>query len=180
MDKQSDRNSSAIRADYSLIRAKINPGFSVVNPENAIVHESSSSTNNVGARHISVGNLFLSQSKENSPSASPLRERNGKSPVEHVDPKGVPADPRFGLTQDIDDAIDVSQETEEEATGESLHEHLKILYDKGELNTVEEVQAAYLRILGESKAMSLQIYFTKSLFSCIKAQTHLALPPIIL
>ncbi len=46
----------------------------------------------------------------------------------------------------------MSQETDEEATGESLHEHLKVLYEKGELNTVEEVQVAYLRVLGESKS----------------------------
>ncbi len=40
MDNQSDRNSSAIRADYVAIRAEINPGFSVVNPEDAIVRVS--------------------------------------------------------------------------------------------------------------------------------------------
>jgi hypothetical protein len=78
MDNQSVRNSSAIRADYAAIRAELNPGFSVVNPEDAIVRVSSSSTNNVGACHISVANLFLSQSKENSPSASPLRERDSE------------------------------------------------------------------------------------------------------
>ncbi len=119
------------------------------------------------ARHVSVANLFLFQSKENSPSASPLRERNSKSPVEHVDPKGVPADPRFELTQDIEDAIDVSQETEEETTGESLHGHFKVLYDKEEPNTVEEVKATYMRVLGEAECN-------------VSADFLLALPPRIL
>jgi hypothetical protein len=148
MDNQSDRNSSAIRADYAAIRAEINPGFSVVNPEEAIVRVYSSSTNNVGACHISVANLFLSQSKENSPSASPLRDRKVKSSVEDIDPKEIPADPRFVLSQDILDAIDVSQETEEETMPESLlHGHFKVLYEREELNTVEQVKAAYMRVL---------------------------------
>ncbi len=115
---------------------------------------SSSSANNAEVRHISVSSLFRSQTKENSHSASPLRERDGKSPVEHIDPKGVPADPRFILTQDILDAIDVSQETEEETTCESLLQgHLKVLYDKGELNTVEKVKAAYMRVFQEENCI---------------------------
>ncbi len=57
-------------------------------------------------------------------------------------------DPRFVLTQDILDAIDVSHETEEETIVESLlHGHFKVLYMRGELNTVEQVKAAYMRVL---------------------------------
>jgi hypothetical protein len=32
-----------------------------------------------------------------------------------------------------------------------LQEHFNVLYDKGELNTIEEVKAAYMRVLGESE-----------------------------
>jgi hypothetical protein len=113
IDKENGVDSSQTRTDYSLIREEINPGFSVVAPDDAIVHESSSSANNAEVRHISVASLFRSQSKENSPSASPSRARDSQSPVEHIDPKGVQADPRFVLTADIETAIDLSQETEE-------------------------------------------------------------------
>jgi hypothetical protein len=147
-DKEDAIDSSLNRADYASIRAEINSAFSSRPQNDTIVQEPSSSANNAETRYISVANLFLSQSKENTPTASPLRERNGKSPVEHIDPKEVPADPRFVFTQDILDAIDVSQETEEETMPESLlHGHFKVLYEKGHLNTIEEVKAAYMRVL---------------------------------
>jgi hypothetical protein len=152
MDKESGIDTSVTRADYSLIREEINPGFSTGAPDSAIVYESSSSANNAEVRHISVASLFRSQSKENSPSASPSRAKDSQSPVEHIDSKGVQADPRFVLTADIEAAIDLPQETEEETTCESIfHGHFKVLYDKGELNTVEEVKAAYMRVLGDAE-----------------------------
>ncbi len=122
-------------------------------PDNAIVHESSSSANNAEVRHISVASLFRSQSKENSPSASPSRARDSQSPVEHIDPKGVQADPRFVLTADIEAAIDLSQEQKRKrlVCESLLHGHFKVLYDKGELNTIEEVKAAYMRVLGDTE-----------------------------
>ncbi len=171
MDKESGIDSSLIRADYSLIRAEINPGFSAGAPDNAIVHESSSSANNAEVRHISVASLFRSQSKENSPSASPLRARNSKSPVEDIDPKEVPADPRFVLTKDIEDAIDLSQEEGEYETHPEtlLHGHFKVLYDKGELNTVEEVKAAYMRVLGNDDCNVTEDFLydlTRQLYQC--------------
>ncbi len=96
-----------------------------------------------------MASLFLSQSRESSSSASPLREKGSKSPVEHVNPDGTQADPRFVLTEDIEAAIDLSQEIE--SCESLLQEHFKVLYDKGELITIEEVKAAYMRVLGESE-----------------------------
>ena len=78
--------SSQNRADYASIRAEINPASFSMPRNDAIVQVSSPLANNAEVCHISVARLFLSQSKENSPSASPLRERDDKSPVEHIDP----------------------------------------------------------------------------------------------
>jgi hypothetical protein len=181
MDKESGIDSSSIRTDHSLIRAEINPGFSVEAPDNAIVHESSSSANKAEARHISVASLFRSQSKENSPSASPSRARDSQSPVEHIDPKRGQADPRFVLTADIEAAIDLSQETEEETTCESLlHGHFKVLYDKGELNTVEEVKAAYMRVLGDAECNVSEDFLYDITLQLYQSADRSALPLIIL
>jgi hypothetical protein len=180
MDKESG-------IDSSLDRTEINHGFSTGPPVNAIVHEFSSSAENVEVRPKDLASAFKgaepgetrwnnfvrSQSKENSPTASPSRLRDNNSPVENVDPKGAQAVPRFALTKDIVDAIDLlSQEGGEEETMPEtlLHGHFKVLHDKGELNTVEEVKAAYMRVLGNDDC--IYVY--------IRAQTHSALPPRIL
>ncbi len=141
----------------ALDRAEINPGFSAGAPDSAIVHESSSSANNAEARHISVASLFRSQSKENSSSASSTRARDSQSPVEHINPKGVQAEPRFALTADMEAAIDLSQG------------HFEVLYNKGELNTVEEVKAAYMRVLGNEDCHVTEdflYYLTLQLYQC--------------
>jgi hypothetical protein len=140
--------------DSSLDHAEINPGFSAGSSVNAIVHESSPSAEGTVLCPKDLASAFKgfeagktrwtkfvhSQSKENSPSPSPSRVRDSKSPVEYIDPKGAQADLRFALPADAEEAIDLSQE--EEVMPETLlHGHFKVLYDQGKLNTVEEVKA---------------------------------------
>jgi hypothetical protein len=72
--------------------------------------------------------------------------RDSKSPVKNVDTKGDQADPRFALPADVEEAIELSQE-EETMSETLLHGHFKVLYEQGKLNTVEEVKAAYMRVL---------------------------------
>jgi hypothetical protein len=98
-----------------------------------------------------------SHAKENAPlSASPSAEKDAPPDSQlhsFNDPGDV--DPRFQLTDDIHEAMDalIEQGEEEVMPERLLNGYFKHLFEGGNLNTIDDVKAAYARVLGTDECV---------------------------
>jgi hypothetical protein len=94
-----------------------------------------------------------SHARENSSlSASSSADKNAPpDPPVHPFNDTEDVDPRFELTDDLHEAMDalIEQGEKEVMPERLLNGHFKFLFEAGKLNTIEDVKAAYARVLGD-------------------------------